>query len=71
MTLKQLNYSLYKAAEHLAEAGKHLLILDEERGLALMQEADFLLSIIKFEEEKISQERLDEVLNEILSVELE
>ncbi len=71
MTHDQLNYSLFKAAEHLAEAGKHLLFLDEAKGLALMEEADFLLSVIEFQEEKISKERLDEVLSEILSVELE
>ncbi len=71
MNLKQLNYSMYMAANHLAEAGKHLLILDEEKGLSLLKEADFLLSIIEFEEEKMSQERLDEVLNEILNVDVE
>lgn len=71
MTHKQLNYSLYMAAEHLAEAGKHLLFLDEARGMALMEEADYLLSIIEIEEEKISKDRLSEVLNEILSVNLE
>lgn len=68
MTLKkQFDYSLYMAAEHLTEAGKHLMILDEELGVRYIKEAEHLLSVIQPDEEKVSEERLDEVLNEILS----
>lgn len=67
MNLRQLNYSLVKAAEHLAEAGQYLMVIDEERGVELLEEADFILSLVKIEEEKVSQDRLDEVLGEIFS----
>ena len=67
MNLRQLNYSLMKAAEHLAEAAQYMMVIDEQRGIELLEEADFILSLIKLEEEKVSQERLDEVLGEIFS----
>ena len=66
-----MNRSLYMAAEHLTEASKHLIYFDEGLSTRYMLEADLILSILNIEEEKISQERLDEVLNEILSVDLE
>lgn len=71
MNVKQLNYSMYKAAEHLAEAGKYMMILDQNRGLQMMAEADAILSVIKPEEEKMSDEKLNDVLNEILDFNLE
>jgi hypothetical protein len=71
MNVKQLNYSLYKAAEHLAEAGKYIMILDKNRGMQMLAEADVILSIIKPEEEKMSTERLNDVLSEIFDFNLE
>lgn len=71
MNVKQLNYSLYKAAEHLSEAGKYMMVLDVNRGLALLEEADAILSVIKPVPEKMEKAKLDTVLNEILSINLE
>jgi len=71
MNVKQLNYGLYKAAEHLAEAGKHLMVLDVNRGVALLAEAEAILSIIKPVPEKMEEQKLNSVLDEILSIDLE
>lgn len=71
MNVKQLNYSLFKAAEHLSEAGKFLMVLDQKRGLELLQEADAILSIIKPEKEKMSTELLDSIMAEIINLKLE
>lgn len=71
MNLNELNYSLFKSAEHLAEAGKFMMILDKERGVNMLDEAMMILSIIKPEEDKVSEERLSEVMSEILSFTLE
>lgn len=71
MNVKQLNYSMYKAAEHMFEAAKFLMVIDKNRALIMMKEAEVILSVIKPEPEVISQERLDSVLNEIMNVELE
>lgn len=68
MTLKQLNYTLFKSAEHLAEAGKYMLAFNKERGLAMMAEADMILSIIKPEEEKVPQEKLESIMDEIMNI---
>lgn len=67
MNLKTLNYSMYKAAAHLTEAGKHMMLIDPKRGLELLKEADVILSIIVPEEEKISEDKLNQVLDEIFS----
>lgn len=67
MTLKELNYSVYKSAEHLAESGKYMMALNRERGLKMMEDALLLLSVIKVEEEKVPKERLESIMNEIMS----
>lgn len=69
MNLKMLNYNMYKAALHLSEAGKHLMYIDKERGMSLLKEADMILSVIVPEKEKVSEERLNEILGEILAFE--
>lgn len=71
MNLEQLNYNMYMTAAHMNEAAKYMLALDEEKALQMMAEADYILSLIKFPPEKVSDERLEEVLNEILDVDLE
>jgi len=68
MNVKQLNYSLFKAAEHLAEAGKYMLVFNRERGIKMMEEADMILSVIKPEEEKVPQEKLETIMNEIMNI---
>ncbi|MFG1500144.1 hypothetical protein ABMA70_08020 [Halobacteriovorax sp. XZX-3] len=71
MNLKALNRSMFLAAEHLFEAGKHLMPISPEYGERLMLEADEILSMIKPEVEKVSDEKLDGILDEILNVEIE
>lgn len=71
MSVKRLNYNMYKAAEHLMEAGKYISYLDKDRAIELMMEADAILSVIQPEQEKLSQEKLDDVLSEILNFKLE
>jgi hypothetical protein len=69
ITIKEMNNNLYAAAFHLLEAGKYLSNVDEWRPAAgdLFERANFLISIIKEEPEKVSTERVDEILNEILN----
>ena len=67
MTLKELNYSIYKSAEHLAESGKYMMALNRERGLKMMEDALLMLSVIKPEEEKVPQEKLESIMNEIMN----
>ena len=68
MTLKDLNYSMFKCAEHLLEAGRYMLILNRERGIQLMAEADMILKIIQPEAEKVPEEKLESIMNEIMSI---
>ena len=67
MTLKELNYSMYKCAEHLAEAGKYMMALNRERGLKMMEDANLILSVIKPEEEKVSRDKLESIMGEIMN----
>ncbi len=68
MTLKQINYSLYKSAEHLVEAGKYMMVFNRERGLNMLKEADMILSVIQLEEEKVPREKLESIMNEIMNI---
>lgn len=68
MTLKQLNYSLFKSAEHLAEAGKYMLDVDKVRGLRMLEDANLILGIIKPEVEKVPRERLESIMDEIMNI---
>ena len=70
MTLKQLNYSLFKSAEHLYEAGKYMMVFNKERGLKMMNEADAILAVIKPEEEKVPEEKLNSIMDEIMNAEI-
>ena len=71
MNVKQLNYSLCKAAEHLIEAGKHMMIFNPARGIIILQEADMILSIIKPETEKIAPDKLESIIQEIMNIKVE
>ena len=68
MTLSELNYSLYKTAEHLLEASRYMSNFSQERAFNLAKQADMILSVIEPQKEKMSEERLDEVLGEIMAV---
>lgn len=68
-TLKLMNDSLYAASFHLLEASKHLSNIEEWRPAAieLLERAHLLANIIKVEPEKISLEKVNSILDEILS----
>lgn len=67
MTLKQVNYSLFKAAEHLFEAGKYMMNVKPDIGIRMMQEAETLLGIIEPEQEKVPQDKLESIMAEIMN----
>lgn len=68
-TLKAMNDSLYAASFHLLEASKHLSNIEEWRGAAieLLERAQLLANVIKVEPEKISIDKVNDILDEILS----
>lgn len=67
-TIKDMNKALYAAAFHLTEAGKHMSNVEEFRpeAVRLMHMADELLSVIEPEEEKVTEDRMMNILDEIL-----
>lgn len=67
MKREKMNYSLFMAAQHLFEAGKHMSNFNQERAEVFMMEADAILSIIEPVEEKVSQEKLNDIMDEIMS----
>ena len=69
--IKLMNKSLYNASIHLVEAGKHLSNVEEFRleAAQLMKMADEMLSIIKPEPDKVPQEKMLSILDEILGEE--
>lgn len=70
-SIKKMNRALYNASYHLMEASKHLsnedLFREEAEKLAEM--AAEMASIIEAEPEKVSDERMGSILDEILSIE--
>ena len=64
-----MNDSLYAASFHLLEASKHLSNVEQWRPAAieLLERAEFLVNIIKAEPEKISLDKVNSILDEILS----
>lgn len=67
--MKKMNKALYAASFHLLEASKYLGNIEEFRPAAkdLLERAQFLIEIIKVEEEKISEEKVNSILDEILN----
>lgn len=68
--INEVNRSLYMAATHLAEAGKYLSNVEEfgAEATKLFTMADEMLGIIQPEPEKITKDRLQEVLSEIFNL---
>lgn len=70
-SIKKMNRALYNASVHLMEASRHLsneeLFREEAERLAQM--AMEMAAIIEAEPEKVSDERMDSILDEILSIE--
>ncbi|WP_120405534.1 hypothetical protein [Halobacteriovorax sp. BALOs_7] len=71
MNLKALNRSMYLAAQHLYEASKHMHPIAPEYSDKLLKDADEILAMIKVEEEKVSEDKLDSILDEIMNTEIE
>ncbi len=66
-SIKQINNSLYKASLHLVEAGKYLSDTGfKEQATNVMVMADMIVSVIQPEKEKMSEERMDDILKEIM-----
>lgn len=67
--LRTMNGSLFYAANHLIEAGKYMSNVEEFRPYAvkLVEAADVLASLIKPEPEKVSDEKMKSVLDEIMN----
>ncbi len=70
-SIKKMNRALYNASFHLLEASRHLS--NEE---SFREEAEFLAnlaqdmsSIIQAEEEKVTEDKMMSVLDEILNIE--
>ena len=67
-TIKQMNKALYMASLHLMEASKYMSNVEEFRPEAhkLLTMADELAAIIQPEEEKVSEDKMMNILDEIL-----
>jgi hypothetical protein len=68
MTIKKLNKSLYNASFHMFEAAKYLSNIEEFRPEAarIFAMADELASIIEPEVEKVTEDKMLSILDEIL-----
>lgn len=69
-TMRKMNRTLYAASFHLLEASRHLSNIEDFRpaGQELLDKANFLASIIQIEPDKISDEKIKSVLDEIFSL---
>ena len=72
-TLRKMNRSLYAASFHLLEASKHLSNIESFRPAAqeLIEKSHFLVSIIDVGPDKITDEKIASVLDEIFSIDEE
>ena len=66
---EQMDRNMYNAAFHLMEAGKYMSDVDDQFALRIMLVADKLLSILDAPKQKIDDESMDDILNEILNSE--
>ena len=68
-TLRQVNISLFRASEHLFEASKYLYNVPEMRedALRLLLMARAMVDVIEPEEQKVTQERMESILGEIIN----
>ena len=67
--IKTMNKALLSASAHLFEAGKYLTNVEEFAGHAslLFKMADDLASIIQPEELKVTEDKMKDILNEIMN----
>ena len=67
-SIRKMNKALFYAASHLREAGLHLSNVEEfgAHSDTLLKMADDLLAVIKPEKSKITEEKMDSILDEIM-----
>lgn len=66
---EQMDNRIYNASVHLFEAAKYMSDVNQEFAAGIIALADRLLSVLNVPEQKVSDERMDEILNEILNAE--
>jgi len=66
--IRKMNQALYGAAFHLNEAGKYLTNFEGFRpdAVRLFDMAEEMLDIIKPEEQKVTEEKMNSILDEIM-----
>ena len=64
---EEMNMMLYQACVNLYQAGKNLSYFDPKLGLKLYNMADKIASIIEAPNRKITDEEMDDILNNILN----
>ena len=67
-SIKKMNKALYNAAFHLTEAAKQMSNVEEFRTqtAVLYKMADGLLKVIKVPDPKVSDEKMKDILGEIM-----
>lgn len=73
-TMRKMNRALYAASFHLLEASRHLSNIESFRPAAkeLLEKSQFLSSVIQTDiMEKMSDDKIDSVLDEILNIDRE
>lgn len=67
--IKQMNHALFSGAYHLNEAAKHLSNVQEfeEEANRLFEMAFEMISIIQPEIEKVSEDKMQSILDEIIN----
>lgn len=68
-TISKMNRSLYRASFHLMEAGRHMSNVEDfkSESIMLLNMANELASIIQPEQEKISEDKMNSILDEIIN----
>ena len=73
-SMRKMNRALYAASFHLVEASRHLSNVEAFRpaGYELLEKANFLSSVIQTDMmDKMTDDRVKSVLDEIFSIEAE
>jgi hypothetical protein len=65
---REMNRALYLASNHIYEAGLAMKGTFDPAAFRLFMMADRLASFIQPEEEKVSEERMNDILSEIMNI---
>ena len=68
LTKNELNQKLFNASTHIIEASRYLSDVDKNFALKLLSISDRILSIIEPEKEYITEEKMNEIINEIFEI---